>query len=62
MFSKYKSNVLFLNQLYDYKIILKGENKKTLKYNPVYKMLLEQFELIKEYITNNLAKKFIEFS
>ena len=59
-FSKQDSDILPPSRSYDHKIILEGEGEKALKYSPLYKMSLEQLEVVKEYITENLAKGFIE--
>jgi hypothetical protein len=45
---------------YNYKIHLEANNKKVLKYNPLYKISLEELETIKEYLIENLSKGFIE--
>ncbi|RAL60082.1 hypothetical protein DID88_000708 [Monilinia fructigena] len=59
-FSKTESNILPPSRPYDHKIILEGDGEKALKYSPLYKMSLEQLEVIKEYLTENLSKGFIE--
>ncbi|QSZ33856.1 hypothetical protein DSL72_005429 [Monilinia vaccinii-corymbosi] len=59
-FSKDESNVLPPHRLYNHKIILEGEEEKALRYSPFYKMLLEQLEVVKEYLIDNLAKGFIK--
>ncbi|QSZ28608.1 hypothetical protein DSL72_003107 [Monilinia vaccinii-corymbosi] len=61
-FSKDKSNVLFPYYLYNHKIILEEKKKKTLKYNPFYKISLKQLKVVKEYFINNLAKRFIKLN
>ncbi|QSZ30750.1 hypothetical protein DSL72_000308 [Monilinia vaccinii-corymbosi] len=59
-FSKDESNVLPPHRPYNYKIILEGEEEKALRSSPLYKISLEQLEVVKEYFTNNLAKGFIK--
>ena len=60
IFSKAESNILLLYWLYNYKIIFKNNNKKAFKYNSLYKISFEKFEIIKKYIINNLYKGFIK--
>ena len=45
---------------YNYRIKLKGEGKKALKYSLLYKILVKELKAIKEYIINNLNKGFIK--
>lgn len=60
VFSKEDSNVLPPNRPYDHKIILEGEGEAALRYSPLYKMSAEELSVVKQYITENLAKGFIE--
>ncbi|KAM3065105.1 hypothetical protein ACMFMG_012250 [Clarireedia jacksonii] len=60
VFSKSESNLLPPHRPYDHKIQLEGDGEKALKYSPLYKMSLEELEAVKEYITDNLLKGFIE--
>lgn len=47
----------------DYKIELtQGYSEEELRYNPLYKMSLEEAEAYKKYIVDNLYKGFIESS
>jgi hypothetical protein len=46
----------------DYKIKLDDYSPKELRYNPLYKMSLEESEAYKKYIVDNLRKGFIEAS
>ena len=62
VFSKVKSNILPPYYSYDYKIKLKGEGKKALKYSLLYKILIKELKAVKEYITDNLNKGFIKLS
>ena len=58
--SKNTSDILLLYRLYNYKIELEGETELTT--NPLYKIILEEFEVIKQYLIDNLDKGFIEAS
>jgi hypothetical protein len=60
VFSKAESDILPPHRSYDHKIELEGEGEKALKYSPLYKMSAEELEAIKQYITENLDKGFIE--
>jgi hypothetical protein len=62
IFSKAESNILLLYCPYNYKIYLEADSKKALKYNPLYKISLEELETVKEYLVENLSKGFIKFS
>jgi hypothetical protein len=44
--------------LYDHRIELTEDNK--LSYSPLYKMIAEELEIVKQYLVDNLAKGFIE--
>jgi hypothetical protein len=60
IFSKAEFNILPPYCSYDYKIELEDKKEKALKYNLLYKMLLEELQAIKNYITDNLEKGFIK--
>lgn len=60
VFSKAESDILPPHRSYDHKIQLEGEGTSALKYSPLYKMSTEELETVKEYLTDNLAKGFIE--
>ncbi|RKF55758.1 hypothetical protein GcC1_201006 [Golovinomyces cichoracearum] len=60
VFSKADSNTLPPHRAYDHKIILEVQGKKALKYSPLYKMSLEELESVKNWITENPNKRFIE--
>src|SRR5450432_1544087 len=57
-FSKKESDKLPPNRSYDYQIELTEENQ--LSYSPLYKMTIEELEVVKQYLIDNLAKGFIE--
>jgi hypothetical protein len=58
IFSKAASDLLPPHRSYDHKIILEKEN--TLTYSPLYKISLEELEILKQYLIDNLEKGFIE--
>jgi hypothetical protein len=58
IFSKVVSNLLPPHRSYDYKIILEKEN--IFIYSPLYKIFLEELEILKQYLINNLEKDFIK--
>jgi hypothetical protein len=58
VFSKTASDQLSPHRSYDHKIVLEKEN--TLIYSPLYKISLEELEILKQYFINNLEKGFIE--
>jgi len=60
VFSKAESDILPPHRSYDHSIELEGEGEKALKYSPLYKMSAVELEAVKEYITDNLTKGFIE--
>jgi hypothetical protein len=60
VFSKKESDLLPPYRLYDYKIELESDSEKSLKYSPLYKISIEELEIVKEYLTDNLSKGFIE--
>jgi hypothetical protein len=60
IFSKQESDILPPYRQYDHKIELKNNNVSTLKYSPLYKISVEELEIVKEYLTNNLTKGFIK--
>jgi hypothetical protein len=60
VFSKAESNILLLYRPYDHKIQLEADGASSLCYSPLYKMLAEELETVKEYLIDNLAKGFIE--
>jgi hypothetical protein len=63
MFSKNKSDILPKRRKGDYRIELdKGYIVEELKYNPLYKMSLEEAEAYRKYIIENLTKGFIKSS
>ena len=57
---KTESDILLLYYTYNYKIQLEREDKKALKYSPLYKMSLVKLEAVKKYVTKNLNKDFIK--
>ncbi|CAL3970404.1 unnamed protein product [Diplocarpon coronariae] len=59
-FSKVASNQLPLYYPYNYKIDLRENAKKALKYSPLYKISILELEAVKAYLINNLDKGFIE--
>jgi hypothetical protein len=60
VFSKAESDILPPHRSYDHKIQLEEKDASALRYSPLYKMSTEELETIKEYLTDNLAKGFIE--
>jgi transposase InsO family protein len=60
VFSKKESDLLPLHRQYDHKIELENNDASALKYSPLYKMSVEELETVKEYLTDNLSKGFIE--
>ena len=60
VFSKAESDILPPHRSYDHSIELEGEGEKALKYSPLYRMSVEELEAVKQYITENLDKGFIE--
>ena len=58
--SKSASDTLLLYRPYNYKIELEGETELTT--SPLYKIILEELEIIKQYLIDNLDKGFIEAS
>ena len=58
VFLKKNSNALPLHQKYDYKIILKEEQKHG--YALLYKMSLQKLDIVKCYLDSHLAKGFIQ--
>jgi transposase InsO family protein len=60
VFSKAESNILPPHRPYDHKIQLEADGASSLRYSPLYKMSAEELETVKEYLTDNLAKGFIE--
>ena len=59
-FLKAESNTLSLYYSYNYKIELKDFGMSKLKYSLLYQILTKKLKVIKAYITNNLAKRFIK--
>lgn len=59
-FSKAESDTLPPHRPYDHKIELGDSGASKLKYSPLYRMSTEELEVVKAYITDNLAKGFIE--
>jgi hypothetical protein len=63
MFSKKASNQLLLYYMYNYKIQLKNANSlNNIGYSLLYYYLTVKLKEIKQYITNNLNKRFINTS
>lgn len=62
VFSKVESDtLLYYRVIVNYKIELEpGYIADELRYNPFYKISLEEAEVYKNYIINNLRKGFIE--
>jgi hypothetical protein len=60
IFSKKESDLLPPYRSYDYKIELESDSEKSLKYNSLYKISVEELEIVKEYLTDNLSKGFIK--
>jgi hypothetical protein len=60
VFSKAESNILPPHRLYDHKIQLEADGASSLCYSPLYKISAKELETVKEYLTDNLAKGFIE--
>jgi transposase InsO family protein len=60
VFSKAESDILPPHRSYDHKIELAEGGEQHLRYSPLYKMSAEELEVVKEYITENLSKGFIE--
>lgn len=61
VFSKRASNVLSPHRPIDHKIELdRDRSASELKYSPLYKMSLEELQVAKQYIEENLDKGFIE--
>jgi hypothetical protein len=60
IFSKAESNILPPHHSYNYKIELEDKGEKALKYSLLYKISLEELQAVKDYITDNLKKSFIE--
>jgi hypothetical protein len=60
IFSKAESNILPPHRPYDHKIQLEADGASSLHYSPLYKISAEELETVKKYLTDNLAKGFIE--
>jgi len=60
VFDKEKTTQLFLHQSYDHKIELEGESQ--LSRSRLYLMSSYKLQKVKEYLEENLKKKFITFS
>ena len=56
--SKSASDILHLSRPYNYKIELEGETELIISL--LYKIILEEFEIIKQYLIDNLDKGFIK--
>jgi hypothetical protein len=59
---KAASDILPPHCLYNYRIELEAEGENNLKYSLLYKMSQEELQVVKDYITDNLAKGFIKLS
>jgi hypothetical protein len=63
VFLKKASNQLLLYYMYNYKIQLKNANSlNNIRYSLLYYYLTVKLKEIKQYITNNLNKRFINIS
>ncbi|ESZ93304.1 hypothetical protein SBOR_6310 [Sclerotinia borealis F-4128] len=62
IFSKQESNILPLHCIYNYVITFENSTEISLGYSPFYKMSIDKLEAVKIYLTDNLAKGFIESS
>jgi hypothetical protein len=60
IFSKKESDLLSPYRLYNYKIELESDSEKSLKYSPLYKISVEELEIVKKYLIDNLSKGFIK--
>lgn len=61
VFSKKASDTLPPRRTYDHKIqLVQGKSESDLTYSPLYKMSLEELEITKKYLEENLDKGFIE--
>ncbi|ESZ92702.1 hypothetical protein SBOR_6914 [Sclerotinia borealis F-4128] len=60
VFSKQESNILPPHRTYDHTITFENSTKTSLGYSPLYKMSIDELEAVKTYLTDNLAKGFIE--
>ncbi|KAI1007317.1 hypothetical protein K3495_g897 [Podosphaera aphanis] len=58
VFSKAASDVLPPSRIYDHKIELEKDN--ALKYSPLYNQSADELKLVKQYLTENLDKGWIE--
>ena len=61
VFNKYDSNILLNYRLYNYKINFdEGYRLEEFGYNPLYKISLNELEIVRKYIIKNLIKGFIK--
>ncbi|EDO04015.1 hypothetical protein SS1G_06497 [Sclerotinia sclerotiorum 1980 UF-70] len=60
VFSKQESDILPPHRSYDHSIKLEDRAEESLTYSPLYKMSIEELEVVKRYLTDNLSKGFIE--
>ncbi len=62
IYNKTNSDILFLNQSYDYKIKFKDLSKPFQNISPLYQISIKHLQLLKEYLQKNLQKGFISQS
>ncbi|ESZ90499.1 hypothetical protein SBOR_9116 [Sclerotinia borealis F-4128] len=60
IFSKQKSNILPPYRTYNHAITFENSTETSLGYSPLYKMSINKLKAVKTYLTDNLAKGFIE--
>lgn len=61
VFSKAASDELSPHRSYDHRIELeKGKSRSDLSFSPLYKMSVQELEVVKKYLEDNLSKGFIE--
>jgi hypothetical protein len=62
VFLKKKSNELLSYQLYDHKIKIELDKRVPLGYYPLYNQTNKELKALKDYLENNLKKRFIKNS
>ena len=60
IFSKEKANELLVSSPYDHEIKLKGDHQPP--YGPIYPLSTPKLQVLREYLHDNLAKRFIQYS
>ena len=57
VFSKEKANELPVSSSYNHEIKLKGDHQPP--YSPIYSLSTSKLQVLREYLHDNLAKRFI---